>query len=121
MSGNRGTGSQDSVERMASGQKLIILAIVLNLLGVALHGWVGGSAVGVMIIAFFLSLAGAFRLGAGLGLSLAARVGIVALLLVPIANVAVLLTLSASATRRLRAAGWKVGLFGATKPPQSAD
>ena len=109
------TESGEDIQRVASGQKLIIYAILLNLVTIAI-----AFVLPVPIIAILLNLAslvmsiiGIVRLGRGLGMAVVSRVLLVLLMFVPLINVITLLVINSRATRRLRDAGYTVGLMGA--------
>jgi hypothetical protein len=101
------------IQKVASGQKLIIYAILVQLLTVGLQIAFGDIAGLVGIVAIVMSLVGMFRLASGLGYSVAARIVLVILLLVPVIGLITLLVLNSRATKALRGAGYKVGLLGA--------
>jgi uncharacterized membrane protein len=103
------------MEKVASGQKLIIYAILVNLLTICLQAAFGDIAGLVGIVAIIMSLVGMFRLASGLGFSNGGKIGLVILLLVPLVGLITLLVLNSRATKALRGAGYKVGLLGARK------
>ena len=103
------------IEKVASGQKLIIYAILVNFLTLGLKAAFGDIAGLVGIVAIVMSLIGMFRLASGLGYSTGAKVGLVILLLVPLVGLITLLVLNSRATKALRGAGYKVGLLGARR------
>jgi hypothetical protein len=104
-----------SIEKVASGQKLIIYAILVNFLTIGLQAAFGDIASLVGIVAIVMSLVGMFRLTSGLGYSTGAKVGLVILLLVPLVSLIALLVLNSRATKALRGAGYKIGLLGAQR------
>lgn len=106
------------IEKVASGQKLIIYAILVNFLTIGLVAVFGDIAGLVAIVAIVMSFVGMFRLAGGLGYSTAAKVLLVVLLVVPLVGVITLLVLNSRATKALREAGYKVGLLGARKIPR---
>ncbi len=101
------------IEKVASGQKLIIYAILVQFLTIGLQAAFGEIAGLVGIIAVVMSLVGMFRLASGLSYSTGAKIVLVLLLLVPLIGLITLLVLNSHATKALRAAGYKVGLLGA--------
>lgn len=101
------------IEKVASGQKLIIYAILVNFLTVGLMAVFGDIAGLVGIVAIVMSFVGMFRLTGGLGYSTAAKIFLLILLVVPLVGLITLLVLNSRATKALRAAGYKVGLLGA--------
>jgi hypothetical protein len=101
------------VELIRMGQKLVIYAILLN--------------IGVAILAQFVSLLGFLQIGVlavsmfglvkqfqGFQVAMWARVLIILSMVIPLVNLLVLLRLNARATKALRAAGYRVGLMGAS-------
>lgn len=109
------TAPTQQIEKVASGQKMIIWAILLNFLTIGLQVAIGDIAGLLGIVALIFSLVGLFRLATGLGYSTGAKIGFVILLLIPLIGLITLLILNSKATAALRAAGYKVGLLGATK------
>lgn len=103
------------IESVASGQKLIIYAILVNFLALGLKAAFGDIAGLVGIAAIVMSLIGMFRLASGFGYSTPTKVGLVVLLLVPLVGLITLLVLNSRATKVLQSAGYKVGLLGAKR------
>lgn len=110
-------------EKVASGQKLIIYALLVQVVAGALMG-VLGDTVGLtglvaggtaLIGAVVISFVGMFRIAGGLGYSNVAKVFLLVLLLLPLIGLITLLVLNSRATKRLREAGYKVGLMGARR------
>lgn len=112
-----GSGEQTlgQIEVVASGQKLVIYAILFQLVTVAVQMTVGSLPV-VLALTVLVSIIGVVRLSAGMGHSIVTRIILAILMLVPPINLITLLVLNSRATRTLRAAGYKVGLLGASKP-----
>lgn len=103
------------LQQMASGQKLIIYSIILNFLTIALQRS-GGLALGLSIVALVMSLIGIVRLCGSLGYSTGTKVLLIIGCFIPLVNLVILVVLSVKATNRLREAGYKVGLLGASRP-----
>ena len=103
------------IEKVASGQKLILYAILVNFLTIGLQMAIGDMAGLLGIVAIVMSLVGFFRLATGLGYSTGAKIGLVVLLLIPFVGLITLLILNSRATKALREAGYKVGLLGAKR------
>ena len=101
------------IEKVASGQKLIIYAILVNFLTIGLMAAFGDIAGVVNIVAIVMSLVGMFRLAGGLGYSTVAKIFLLVLLIVPLVGLITLLVLNSRATKALRQAGYTVGLLGA--------
>ena len=107
--------TKQPIEKVASGQKLIIYAILVNFLTFGLQLAFGDIAGLLGIVAVIMSLVGMFRLASGLGFSTGAKIGLIILLLIPLVGLITLLVLNSRATKALRGAGYKVGLLGARK------
>jgi hypothetical protein len=103
------------LDKAASGQKILIYSILLGFVSNAVAR-AGVHPVVVLLLTAALavySLHGVVRLGSGLGKSTGATIACMALSFVPLANIVTWIVLSVQATRRMRAAGWSVGLLGA--------
>lgn len=103
------------LDKAASGQKILIYSI---LLGFVVNAVARVGAHPIVVLAFvaglaFYSLVGVVRLGSGLGKSTGATIAFMVLSFVPLFNIVSWIVLSVQATRRMRAAGWSVGLLGA--------
>lgn len=109
-------GNDGSIEAVASGQKLIIYAILLNFIAIAVAAWIGDIAGLISIGALVLSIWGLLRLSGGLGYSVGLKILLVVLAFIPLVSLVMLLLVNNKATKTLRAHGYKVGLMGARKP-----
>lgn len=112
---DQATTQAHNIENVASGQKLIIWAILLNILTYGLVYAIGDIAGLLSIAVIVLSFVGLFKLASGLGYSIAAKIGFIILLIIPLIGLITLLILNSKATKALRAAGYKVGLLGASR------
>ena len=112
LAGQTASGAQP-IEKVASGQKLIIYAILVNFLTIGLMAAFGDIAGLVGIVAIVMSFVGMFRLAGGLGYSTAAKVFLLVLVVVPLVGLITLLVLNSRATKAPRETGYKVGLLGA--------
>jgi hypothetical protein len=95
---------------------MLIYAILLNFVTFALQA--GGTPLLGLIVALtalVMSLVGIFRVGSGMGFGVAAKILLVILMFVPLANLITLLVLNSRATKLLREAGYTVGLMGASR------
>lgn len=102
------------LQQIASGQKLTIYSIILNVAGIALqHPPV--LLLLASLAAIVMSIVGIVRLCGGFGHSAATKVFLVIGCFVPLLNLIILVALSMKATGRLREAGYKVGLLGASR------
>ena len=114
------SGQRPELSKVASGQRLVLQAVVLNILAVVLRVLYGDVAFGLAaVVAFVFSLVGLNRLASGLGYSVGSRILLMVLMLIPLINLITLLVLNSSATKILRAGGYKVGLMGASRGPSS--
>lgn len=103
------------IERVASAQKLIIYSILAYFAAMAVRALLGPIGLVVLLGALLMGIVGTFRLCSSLGYSLPAKVILMVLMFVPLVSVLVLLVLNRKATERLRAAGYRVGLLGASR------
>ncbi|MFC5739951.1 hypothetical protein [Dyella tabacisoli] len=104
-----------SVEQTASGQKLVIYAILTYFAAAAIKANLGAIGWLIALCALAMGLVGVFRLSAGMGYSMATKVILTVLMFVPLVSLIVLLVLNAKGTNKLRAAGYRVGLLGASR------
>ena len=109
----------DQNERLdlaARGQRLAIIGIVLVFVLRAVAGEFAMPSFVLYALAIavaIVGLVGVVRIASGLGMSQGRKLAMMVLAFVPIVNLIALAALSLRATRLLRAAGWRVGLFGA--------
>ena len=111
-----GTPSR-SLEQIASGQKLISYAILINL-GLYLLSLMLGEMAALLLAlvaigAFVIALIGVGRISTGLGDSTASRILHAVALLVPLVSLVVLISINSRASKALKAAGYKIGFLGA--------
>lgn len=111
--------SRDAVdgdmEAIAGGQKLVIYAILVYLLAVVARLAIGQLALLIALVSLALAIAGIIKLSAGMKFSTATQIICVVLMFVPLIGLLMLLVLNSKASTRLRAAGYRVGLLGASK------
>lgn len=108
------TRSTGAMRDVAMGQRLMILAIVVNIVAYVLSNAVDpivGLLVGIG--GLVLALVGVIRATSGLGFSTPRKAIYVIGLFIPVVSIIVLAAVSAEATKVLRANGYKVGFFGA--------
>ena len=103
------------IEQVASAQKLIIYSILAYFAAAAIRAMLGPLGLLVALGAVLMGLVGTYRLCSGLGFSTASRIILMVLMCVPLVSLIVLLVLNAKATRKLQAAGYRVGLLGASR------
>jgi len=102
----------DTIIAVAKAQKLIIYAILLNFTTILFVGFPLLAAI-INISALIMSLVGMVRLASGLEYSTVAKVLAALCMFIPLVNILVLVSMSSRATKRLKDAGYKVGLLGA--------
>jgi hypothetical protein len=108
------------LRQVAGGQKLVIYSIVLNVVLFAFE-LRQASAAGAWLLMVLglvdvvMAVAGVVRLCGGFGYWALSRVMLVAGCFVPLLNLMILVVLSRKATGRLRDAGCRVGLLGASR------
>ena len=103
------------IERVASGQKMIIFAILVHISSVILQIAVHPLFAVLGLVALVLSFVGIIKLALGLGSSLIMKILYLLLMFIPLINLITLLVLNGRATKVLRESGYKVGLLGASK------
>lgn len=116
---------EERLQRLRSGQKLAIYAILIYLVATVIQATLRGAAPspgmavasGFMLLigglaALIMSLMGVWKMGYGLGVGTILRVVMLIFMIVPLINILLLLVVNARATRKLRQAGYKVGFFG---------
>ena len=103
------------LNRIASGQRLMIYSILVSFFAMALQASVGSAASIVTIGSSILSMVGVVRLSGALGNSGVVRLLSAIAMIIPLINLLVMLRFSSLATKALRAGGYKVGLFGASQ------
>lgn len=104
------------LEQIKGGQKLVIYALLayiaaMFMRGAGLEPFSLIAALGALV----MGLIGVYRLSVGLSYSMVVRVIFLILLFVPLVGLLVMLRLNANATTRLRTAGYRVGLLGASR------
>lgn len=109
------TETDEQIEKVASGQKMIIYAILCHFAGVAVLTTLGPYGLIFSVAALTLAIIGFIRLASGLGYSIPVRILLILLMLVPLISLITLLVLNSKATNRLRKAGYRVGFLGASK------
>jgi hypothetical protein len=102
------------MQDVAIGQRLMILAIVVNIVAYILSSRVDpiiGLVIGVA--GLILAIVGTVRATTGLGFSTPRKIFYVIGLFFPVISIIVLAMVSAEATKTLRSNGYEVGFFGA--------
>lgn len=104
-----------ALKDVAAGQRMMIVAILVNIAAYMLINAVG-LAVGLVVgaVGLALALGGMLRTTRGLGFSAPRQVVYLVGLFLPMVSIAVLALASGEATKTLRGHGYKVGFFGAS-------
>jgi hypothetical protein len=104
------------LEQVKGGQKLVIYALLAYIAAMLMRGaGLGPFSLVAALSALGMGLVGVYRLSSGLSYSMVVRVIFLILMFVPLVGLLVMLRLNANATTRLRAAGYRVGLLGASR------
>ena len=111
------TGGLDTprLNRIASGQRLMIYSILVSIFAMALQASIGSAASIVTIGASILSIVGVVRLSGALGSGAVVRWVSAIAMVIPLINLLIMLRFSSLATKALRSGGYKVGLLGASQ------
>jgi hypothetical protein len=107
--------SQANIEKVASGQKMIIYGILLYFLGIGGQFAIGPIAGLLVLGTLILGIIGIVRLASGFNYSVLRIILLIIGMIIPLVGLLILLSLNARATKELRASGYKVGLLGASK------
>jgi hypothetical protein len=102
------------MNRVASGQRLLIAALIASLVAASIRTGVNPVA-GLLfgLVAAVMSIVGVLRIDGGLQGSVLSRIFYVVAMLLPLINLIIMFTLNMRATKALRAAGYHVGFLGA--------
>lgn len=103
----------EEVQKVISGQKLILYAILLNIGANILAARIPLIGVVAFLVAAVMAITGLAKVCTGLRYHIAATVIFCVLMIVPLLNLIVLLLVNQKATARIREAGYEVGLMGA--------
>ena len=103
------------IEQVRTGQRMAVVAILMNLISVPLLMVPEGELIRapLVLVAIVLAVLGIVRMSRGLGVNLVVIVLMAMGMVVPLVNLVILLVINARATRFLRGHGYQVGLFGA--------
>jgi len=113
---NQDAAGAEQLSQVAGGQKMVIVAILINLGALILQSAVNPVFALLLVVSGVLSIIGVIRLAAGMGIQLVMRICIILLMFLPLISLLTLLVLNSKATRRLREGGYHVGLLGASRP-----
>ena len=121
MADEKAAPAEPDIERVKSGQKLAIYAILVSLAALATFA-VLGEVPGriVQVAGIVLSLVGIVQIGGGFHYSTGMKTLLVVLMFIPLISLLTLLRMNSKATAALRKAGYKVGLLGASGSPAAS-
>ena len=106
----------EQMDLLARGQKLVIYSIIGNFVLAAANKTIApGFSLFLAVVITVMAIVGVLRMCKGFDSALVMKIIAVFLLFVPLANLIVMILLSVKATRRLREAGYTVGLLGASR------
>jgi len=104
------------LESLALGQKLVIYTIIANLAWAAIRTSMPPLLAGLLALAItIVALVGVWKISTALGSNIVMKILAILSMFVPLANLIVLVLLSVRATKRLKEAGYTVGLLGARR------
>jgi hypothetical protein len=103
------------LNRVASGQRLVVVSLIVSLAALGLRAAVGEAGMLISLFGSIIGIVGVVRLSSALGSHVVVRVLYAICMLLPLVNLLIMARLSAKATKALRAAGYRVGLFGASQ------
>jgi hypothetical protein len=103
----------ERLKRVASGQRLIIYSLLVQIVSVTLQGTIGIPGFILGLAASIMAIVGVVRITGGLGRSLIAKIVYIVAMFIPLINLIAMLLLSSQATKALREAGLEVGFLGA--------
>jgi hypothetical protein len=101
------------VQKVISGQKLILYAILLNIGANILAARIPMVGIVAFLAAGVMAISGLAKVCTGLRYHVAAIVAFCLMMIVPLLNLVVLVMINHKATARIRDAGYEVGLMGA--------
>lgn len=104
----------DNIEQVRLGQRQVLIAFLFNLASGALGTAHPYLPLLGMLAALIIGVWGLVRLARGFGWGWGWVIFCLVLMLVPLVNLITLLVLNSKATSRLREAGYRVGLLGAS-------
>lgn len=113
-SGADAAANDQQMNDVATGQRMVIGSIVLNIASIFTRG-VADLWILLAIAAIGLGVTGLLRMADGLGYSKGKKIGLVILAAIPLVGLVMLLIVNGRATKALRASGYKVGLLGARR------
>jgi hypothetical protein len=94
---------------------MVIYAILINLAALVAKVAIGPAFALLILVSLGLSLFGVYQLSSGLGMSTPMKIIVFVCMFIPLVSLITLLVLNSKATTALRAAGYHVGLLGASK------
>lgn len=113
---NRASRATDSLSRIASGRRMVNSCLLLWLALAAFRLNEGPVAALVLLGLFLASVVGGLRLRNELVVTGTSRVLVAGAMFVPVLNLVAMGVLSSRASKALREAGYKIGMFEARGP-----
>jgi hypothetical protein len=110
--------SIESLNRIARGQRQVMFALLAQIGATVLTRVEPLIGLALLVVVFVYSVVALVRLASALGISAVSRVLLCVGLFIPLFSLLVLAVLSARASRRLRAGGFRIGFLGA-KPREA--
>lgn len=109
-----GAAETARLNRVASGQRLVVIAVLIELGLLVLGGFMRPLVLPIALACSIVTIVGVVRATGALGSHPVARVLYALGMMVPLLNLLVMLRVSSRCTRVLREAGYRVGLLGAS-------
>ena len=101
------------LDDVASGQKLVISAILIYFAAAFVGSLVPALAGLMILLSSGMSWVGIYRISRGIAYAMWARIAMMIMVVIPLIGLLVLLRLNNRATSKLKEAGYSVGLMGA--------
>ena len=108
-----------SMEEVAAGHKMVMYAILLNIIALGLTIAVSEVFIFLSLVGAVIAIVGIVRMASGLGYPVVVRVILILLMFVPFLSLLTLLLMSNRAQKALKAAGYEIGFLGARGRPSS--
>lgn len=103
----------ERLNRVASAQSFMVIAVIVVLVATITQPMIGPLALVASLVSGIMAVVSVIRLGLSLGTSGVMCFLLAVLMFIPLVNLLIMASLSARATKKLRASGYHVGFFGA--------
>lgn len=107
-----GVSGEGHVEDVASGQRMVIAAVLVTIVAGVLQVAVDDAFALLGLVGVIIAIIGLLKLGRGLQYSSVKRGVLIVLAFIPLVSLVMLVYVNAQATEALRSAGHEVGFFG---------